>query len=671
MSGGSFSLRHDGAGVATNVILRFNGADIVNNAASLSLTTPTTKIVDQNDSDALRNVAHNLASGSVNLTDHTFSSAGAFTNDGTIFLSGQSLPTTFTINGPLTNLDVGSRTLNGGVFSVFGSFSNASAIATLRFNGADIVHNAASIALGAGGTIRDEASNNALRNFVDNTAAGSFELVGQSFTAPSDFTNAGVVLLENFDPSQVFSVAGGHSYIQSAGDTSLDESVMTAANVLIQGGIIHRGGTINGNVSVEAGTIAPTSAGGGGIANLDGFIVVVPGNFLIPGPDSMTINGNLMLSPNAHLSLVIRGTPPGEFDTMNVSGSAGFGGTLEVALVNDFTPQPTDSFTVLTAGSPITGAFANVANGDRIQTTDGRASFIATYGDNHLVLSNFQSLPPTDLDDFVFYSTKTTKGTPKLNPFGAVALTDALASVGYDVKAVVGLGLPADKNGGGFFDSVTHLARYTIKGHKPAPKFQKIPDVVITTECGNLVITVQKPDSLLVPVNEDPTTPPAPPDPQTSEVDHFLCYKAKAQKKRTNGTPVAVLPKGVQVDAVDHFQSRRYDVKKITRLCVPVATSGQPVVLKTGTPVPITDATVRHPASQLVCYKIKRATKTIAQTTCGPTDPKAKGTKIVPPQPKHQKRIGLLVDGAIGSASVDTKTELELCAPVTGMLPFN
>ena len=41
--------------------------------------------------------------------------------------------------------------------------------------------------------------------------------------------------------------------------------------------------------------------------------------------------------------MVIRNNTAGEFDTMNVSGSATFGGTLDVSLVNGFVPQPGDS----------------------------------------------------------------------------------------------------------------------------------------------------------------------------------------------------------------------------------------------------------------------------------------------------------------------------------------
>jgi hypothetical protein len=187
-------------------------------------------------------------------------------------------------------------------------------------------------------------------------------------------------------------------------------------------------------------------------------------------------------------------------------------------------------------------------------------------------------------------------------------------------------------------------------------------------QCGTLVLTLAKPESLLVPVAKDLATAPPALDPLSHEVDHFLCYKAKAQKKRGDGTLVATLPKRTQVDAADQFQTRRYDVKKITRLCVPVTTAGMPTI-KAGVAVPIVATALRHPAGHLVCYQVKPASKTIPQNGCGPVDPKNKGTKIVPKQPKHQKRVAVHVNGPLGTATLDTANEVELCIPSLTTLP--
>ncbi len=272
------------------------------------------------------------------------------------------------------------------------------------------------------------------------------------------------------------------------------------------------------------------------------------------------------------------------------------------------------------------------------------------------------------LDDFVFYKVKASKGAPKFEAFGPVELDNLLDFSGYDVTGVAALGLPASPNFAGTFDDATHLASYRVKRRKSSGKFAKLADTEIHGACGDLLVTLVKPESLLVPVNDDPVTAP---DPATSLVDHFVCYKAKPQKKRAfDGAPAPGLPKGVQIDAEDHFQTRRYDLKKITRVCLPADKSGAPVVLKTGLPKPITPSPLRHPDGALVCYQAKIAKNTIAQNACGPFVPKDKGRKILPPQPKHVQQLGVPITGQLGSATLDTAKELEVCMPQPVELPL-
>lgn len=272
------------------------------------------------------------------------------------------------------------------------------------------------------------------------------------------------------------------------------------------------------------------------------------------------------------------------------------------------------------------------------------------------------------LDDFVFYKVKTSKGAPKLAAFGPVQLDNVLDFAAYDVTGIAALGLPAGKNGAATFDGATHLASYKFKRRKSSGKFFKLADTEIQTACGNLLVTLVKPDTVLVPVLNDPVLAP---DPMTSLVDHFICYKAKTQKKGIfDGAAAPAFPKGVQVEMADHFQTRRYDLKKISRVCLPVFKSGTPVELKTGAPKPITPAVVRHPGSQLVCYQAKLAKSTIAQNACGPLVPKDKGAKLVPPQAKHVKQLAVPIAGQLGSATLDTAKELEVCVPQPVELPL-
>jgi len=181
----------------------------------------------------------------------------------------------------------------------------------------------------------------------------------------------------------------------------------------------------------------------------------------------------------------------------------------------------------------------------------------------------FVNVTATALDDFTSYAVKPSKGASKLAPFGPLTLSDEFGSADYDVTKLLALDAPADVNGADTFDDTTHLARYALKRRKTSPKFQKIVDLPITTECGDLAVTLAKPESLLVPVDKSLTSPPpAVPDPATSLVDHFLCYAAKAQKKRTDGTVAATLPKKMQIGTSDPSSRRRCAARTGARACL-------------------------------------------------------------------------------------------------------
>jgi hypothetical protein len=273
---------------------------------------------------------------------------------------------------------------------------------------------------------------------------------------------------------------------------------------------------------------------------------------------------------------------------------------------------------------------------------------------------------PATLDHFLSYAVKPTKGTTGFFALGPVTLADAFVPTGaaYDVAKPVALALPADKNGGGVHDDVTHLLAYTVKPSKGAAKFAPRVDVHLLNQCSDVTLVVKKPVSLLVPTAKDLANPVDPP--LDAELDHFLCYQVKLEKKLANGTALPAFPKGTQADVTDQFQTRRYDLKAVSELCVPTAKSGSPVFLTgaaKGMPATITPASVRHGDALLVCYQAKLATAEIPQLGCGPLDPKNKGTKIDPKQPKHTPRTGMFVNNQLGPLRFDSVKERELCVP--------
>jgi len=289
-------------------------------------------------------------------------------------------------------------------------------------------------------------------------------------------------------------------------------------------------------------------------------------------------------------------------------------------------------------------------------------------------LDNIVLTGEPSLSHFMFYKVSPTKNTPKFVKFGPVLLTDQfqLAGTFYNVIKPQQLGLPANKNAEGVADKVTHLEEYKIKPDAGTAKFEKVTDVRVENQCNDLFVEVVKPTSLLVPTNKDLSNPVAAPDPASHNVDHFLCYKVKGQKKLADGAKLPGLPKGIQVEVEDQFQARRYDLKKITKLCNPVDKSGDPVLLSgpnKGDPFPITPASRRNPGTHLVCYKAKLAKKFIQQNGCGSADPADKGTKIDPEQAKHEKRIGIFVNNQFGPGQLDTKKEVEFCIPSEKLPP--
>ena len=123
---------------------------------------------------------------------------------------------------------------------------------------------------------------------------------------------------------------------------------------------------------------------------------------------SGAINGGLLCnSPNSILEFAIAGMTPGSggYDHINVTGDVTLGGDLELSIGDSYrySVMPTDTFILLTSSStnPISGAFVNVADGQRLSTTDGYGSFEVRYGGSdhphELIADQFVAAPEPSL----------------------------------------------------------------------------------------------------------------------------------------------------------------------------------------------------------------------------------------------------------------------------------
>ena len=165
------------------------------------------------------------------------------------------------------------------------------------------------------------------------------------------------------------------------GGALLADTILTSGDFVMTGGLVAVGG-VTGDLDVTDGTVAPGASAG-----------------------VTDVQGDLLLRAGSTLEIEIGGTDPSEFDRVVVGELAAIQGGLDVSLIDlgggIFLPEPTDAFTVLTANS-FFGAFTNVADGARLETSNGVGSFLVEYspGTSTVVLSDFLAAELTaDIDN--------------------------------------------------------------------------------------------------------------------------------------------------------------------------------------------------------------------------------------------------------------------------------
>jgi hypothetical protein len=326
------------------------------------------------------------------------------------------------------------------------------------------------------------------------------------------------------------------------------------------------------------------------------------------------------------------------------------------------------------AGSyDVDGTFTSVDpdSGDADDDT-GLAPLVATAPTHAIAI---EESPIALVDHFLCYKTKPSKGlvcseAATMNR-GALCTTDAdcggaagvcvknkfpkgvqttladrftaFAARTVDVKKPLRLCAPAEANGAGRHDGVTHMRGYQIAVAKTAPKPSVVPNLAVVNQLGTIVVDIKAPDGVYVPVAKALGAPAPTLGPNT--VDHYECYKAKLRTKRCAGAPTRAcksdlacgidgpclgkFPKGLQISVADQFTNgtKVFDVKKPTRLCTPALLDGSPI---------------QSPGGELMCYQVKPAAGA----------------------PKHAPLVGTVhTTGVLGHERLDILSEDELCVP--------
>jgi fibronectin-binding autotransporter adhesin len=315
-------------------LLQFAGANIVTNAANITLTATSAAIENSTGGNGLANFATNNAGATFDVTGgKVFTTGGNFTNNGTLTVGSTS--SKFIVNSADSLTNFSGNTLTGGTYNLTG---------VLQFAGANIVNNAANITLtGTSSAIENSTGGNGLTGFANNTSTGSFTLAGnRTFTTVGAFTNAGAMIINKGSTFTVLT-GTGNNYSQSGGSTTVDGTLTVGATdaVNITGGnLFGATGNINGNVDLTGGVVNP-----GDGANLIGELKIT-GTYTQGSAGAATID----LGGKTAIT---------QYSVLDITKAASLSGTLNVNLVNGFTPTVGNTFTILDYLSE-TGSFTTL-----------------------------------------------------------------------------------------------------------------------------------------------------------------------------------------------------------------------------------------------------------------------------------------------------------------------
>lgn len=202
------------------------------------------------------------------------------------------------------------------------------------------------------------------------------------FQIGGNFVNDGEVELYS---NTTLSVSGGVSGTGSIKVLGLPCNLNAVGDFTLDGGELNLGaGSGEDAFKLKAETVAITS---GTIVTGNGTLeatVTVGNGILAPGnsPGTIKVEGNLILQAGSTLQMEIGGTSHDQI--LQTGGTTGvtLGGQLSLSTIANFDDEVLSSstYTILDATIPLTGAFANVASGSRLNTADGKGSFRVDYG---------------------------------------------------------------------------------------------------------------------------------------------------------------------------------------------------------------------------------------------------------------------------------------------------
>lgn len=292
----------------------------------------------------------------------TVNPGGSLANNGVLYIGNNNLANTF-LETDTVNVAGGTLTQTGGAVSL----GNSGGVATNYANNLNITAGAM--------TVGTAASPQALQVGTNNNAATGANITNIVTLSGGKLVVSGLVsAFTGTSQTRIFNWSGGQ-----LSAFTITPSANFAASSGTSGGITQTG------LAQTAGTLAPGDVGIAG---------------------ETIINGNYILGAAGTVAIDVGGTTQaagfqtGQYDYVTVSGTTSLAGNLSVSLLTPaaFAPTNAQTFTVLSSSGSLSGAFSNVAFGNRVVTTGGEGSFVVTKSGNSVVLGSYLAqLPPSNL----------------------------------------------------------------------------------------------------------------------------------------------------------------------------------------------------------------------------------------------------------------------------------
>ena len=364
-SGGTWRLGQVGQGnswqIAAGTYFVTNGA-ILNVGGNTGSGNPSTThgnwVISQGQMNFTTGVAEGGGGGGalIDALQFTVGSLGTLTVNGTLQLG---------VNGTTgTVLSPSLLTVNGGYASATGlSLGNANGTTAVINDVITATVNDGVLNVGSSGIMvgYSSSSGNVSNEVATLTLNGGKLLSSGTLNAPTSlYSNSSIT----------------SSFVWNGGQ--LSASQITAANTNWNGAA---SSIRNNTLSNSNGILSPGDLGNGGKTTITGSYVQTSGATL-----------DIDLGGTTQASAFQSGT--NSYDTFSVSGSAILGGTLRLRVLPGFSPNSTQTFTIVSASGGLSGGFDNLFATNRIISLDGTASFLVSTNGTNLILSGYSAVTP-------------------------------------------------------------------------------------------------------------------------------------------------------------------------------------------------------------------------------------------------------------------------------------